>query len=242
MKIFRQLIFLVFISIGTFLQAQHRSNIVSTRQLSVEDGLATPQVICGLQDNNGFIWFGTRNGLNRFDGENFVLFNKENDSLQSNNLLQLATNCGNLMFIIYGDNNINYISYGKVDVMNLTTNKVSSLDKMFPNIPFKEKDVVSMGNDKLGNVFFITKTPDILWFYNSKTGFNKKLDINFWKNPQSEGYPIEAYINNREIMLRKAYEGFNCFMHNDSVVMITLMYKTRGAVSQITADNKPILN
>ncbi|UGU15709.1 response regulator [Sinomicrobium kalidii] len=44
------------------------------KKLQVEDGLSHNSVICMLQDNRGFLWFGTKDGLNRYDGYNFKLF------------------------------------------------------------------------------------------------------------------------------------------------------------------------
>lgn len=38
----------------------------------VEDGLSQNTVMCMLQDKQGFMWFGTWNGLNRFDGYTFT--------------------------------------------------------------------------------------------------------------------------------------------------------------------------
>lgn len=38
------------------------------RHYQVEDGLTYNSVLCTLQDSHGFMWFGTRDGLNRFDG------------------------------------------------------------------------------------------------------------------------------------------------------------------------------
>jgi len=40
--------------------------------LSVEDGLAQESVLAMAQDSDGFMWFGTQNGLSRFDGYRFV--------------------------------------------------------------------------------------------------------------------------------------------------------------------------
>ncbi len=51
------------------------------RHYQVENGLSNNAVICTLQDSKGFIWFGTKDGLNRFDGYSFKVFrNIPNDS------------------------------------------------------------------------------------------------------------------------------------------------------------------
>ena len=36
--------------------------------LGVEDGLSQVSVLDIFQDSDGYIWFGTRNGANRYDG------------------------------------------------------------------------------------------------------------------------------------------------------------------------------
>ena len=49
--------------------------------LGIEQGLSNNSVRCIFQDHNGFMWFGTYDGLNRFDGYEFKVFrNKLNDS------------------------------------------------------------------------------------------------------------------------------------------------------------------
>ena len=40
-----------------------------------EDGLSSNTVYAALQDSKGFMWFGTENGLNRFDGYTFNVYN-----------------------------------------------------------------------------------------------------------------------------------------------------------------------
>lgn len=44
------------------------------RTLSLEHGLNHTNVYSIIQDRRGFIWFGTRNGLNRYDGYTFTLY------------------------------------------------------------------------------------------------------------------------------------------------------------------------
>ncbi len=46
----------------------------SFNHLQVENGLSNNSVLCSLQDDNGFLWFGTKDGLNRFDGYAYKIF------------------------------------------------------------------------------------------------------------------------------------------------------------------------
>ncbi|PWK76624.1 signal transduction histidine kinase [Mucilaginibacter oryzae] len=54
---------------------------VMMKSLSIENGLSNNFVRCIFQDKKGFMWFGTFDGLNRYDGYEFKIFrNKFNDS------------------------------------------------------------------------------------------------------------------------------------------------------------------
>ena len=74
--------------------------IITTRSFTPNDGLASREVFCAIQDNDGFMWFGTRNGLNRYDGKNFKLFTKQKDGLAENKIIQLAKDNHNHLFIV----------------------------------------------------------------------------------------------------------------------------------------------
>lgn len=50
------------------------------KYLSTEDGLSQSIVSDIIQDNDGFIWFGTYNGLNRYDGKTFKVYKGDKDS------------------------------------------------------------------------------------------------------------------------------------------------------------------
>ena len=57
------------------------------RQLSVADGLSDQYVNCIFQDSRGFLWIGTANGLNRYDGYQFTVYDynpADSQSLSSN--------------------------------------------------------------------------------------------------------------------------------------------------------------
>ena len=49
------------------------------KHLEVADGLSSNTVYSIYQDRDGFMWFGTRNGLNRYDGYTFRVFRHLNN-------------------------------------------------------------------------------------------------------------------------------------------------------------------
>jgi ligand-binding sensor domain-containing protein len=73
--------------------------------LTTADGLSQDNVIAILQDRRGFMWFGTGDGLNRYDGNGFVVYkNNPNDpqSLSDNFIRDLVEDDrGNLWVAAY---------------------------------------------------------------------------------------------------------------------------------------------
>src|SRR5690606_825262 len=55
----------------------------------VSEGLSNDAILCSIQDKDGFIWFGTRDGLSRFDGYRFKNFfhQSENEKSLGSNLV-----------------------------------------------------------------------------------------------------------------------------------------------------------
>ena len=53
------------------------------RHYQVENGLSNNAVICSIQDKKGFLWFGTKDGLDRFDGYTFKIFRNDPDDERS---------------------------------------------------------------------------------------------------------------------------------------------------------------
>lgn len=70
--------------LSTIVQAQ--IYIPDFKNITITEGLSHNTVRCIQKDEKGFMWFGTYDGLNRFDGINFKIYkNKSADSLSLNN-------------------------------------------------------------------------------------------------------------------------------------------------------------
>ena len=52
-------------------------------RLTTEDGLSSNQIYNVVQDNHGFMWFATANGLNRYDGASVKVYRHDPDDPSS---------------------------------------------------------------------------------------------------------------------------------------------------------------
>src|SRR5215211_7366480 len=89
MKIFRLLLCLI---ATTFFEGA-KAQPYYFKHYEVEHGLSNNTVLCSVQDRKGFMWFGTIDGLNRFDGYTFKTFRKDpadSNSLGNNSVYSLC--------------------------------------------------------------------------------------------------------------------------------------------------------
>jgi len=58
------------------------------KKFSIKEGLSQSQVMAITQDKMSYLWVGTRNGLNRFDGSEFIHYSKFSHSVFSSNSIR----------------------------------------------------------------------------------------------------------------------------------------------------------
>lgn len=66
-------IFCIFLFISSIFQSSF-SQSLNFSSLTVNDGLSQNAVLSVVQDGNGFMWFGTQDGLNRYDAKSFKVY------------------------------------------------------------------------------------------------------------------------------------------------------------------------
>ncbi len=67
------LLFTLFDSVA-FARDTNSRNTIRFERLSLEQGLSHATALSIIQDRQGFMWFATQDGLNRYDGYHFKLF------------------------------------------------------------------------------------------------------------------------------------------------------------------------
>ncbi len=129
-------ILLQVISLGVFSQKQ----LIRFEHLSTDQGLSQSNVICILQDSRGFMWFGTRDGLNKYDGYNFTVYKHEagNPHSLSNNFIRaiietrngdvwIGTQGGGLCLYNRGKNRFTSFRYDPKNNSGISNDFVTSL-------------------------------------------------------------------------------------------------------------------
>lgn len=100
--------FLLFIFV-LFSNSIHGQKAISFNHLSMENGLSQNSVMAIAQDKNQFIWFGTRGGLNRYDGYRFKVYtNTEKENGISDNSIVCIITAKNGSIIVGTENGLNF--------------------------------------------------------------------------------------------------------------------------------------
>ncbi len=192
-------------------------------QLDINDGLSQNNVLCVLQDSRGFMWFGTRDGLNKYDGYKFTLYrNKETDksSISGNFISAIAEDKEGNIWVATGKNGLN--------CFNRSTEKFTRYSREGKNqFYISSNQLQSVTIDSGGNVWIGTADAgmDML---NTATGTRIHYSSN--KNDStslSENNIINIYEDSRKNIWVAVYGGglnllnrksntFTRFRHNKS--------------------------
>lgn len=133
-KKYLYVIILLLISINNYAQ----NFDIRFKRISIEDGLSQSTVTSITQDDLGFIWFGTYEGLNRYDGYKFVVY--KNDIQDSSSI------SGNWITSIFIDAQQQFWVGTDGDGLNLFNRKQEKFIA-FPNLEFKSVNAIEQINE-----------------------------------------------------------------------------------------------
>ncbi len=145
--LFRYLLIHLFCFSGSFCFAQFQPPVFEN--ISTKDGLSHSSVNYILQDHVGFMWFATYNGLNKYDGNTFKVYqknSKDRTSISSNDI-----------FFIYEDHS------GNIWIINSVTglDRFDPITETFENFShdpgnpesISSNDIYQVTEDSRGNVW-----------------------------------------------------------------------------------------
>lgn len=162
------------------------------RTMDIRNGLSQNTVYQILQDKKGFMWFGTKDGLNRYDGLSFRIYKKENSGLGKNFITALYEDHeGNIWIGTDGGVFIYDPVQDSFEAFNLLSDKETSI-----------RDFVTMiGSDEENNIWISVENQGLFcYIYKEKRMLNHLHDsatanvTRFWINGNSCW--VAAYADN----------------------------------------------
>ncbi|MCP4293317.1 MAG: hypothetical protein GY780_15945 [bacterium] len=152
------LLFLAFI-FALQIQAAFAIENVRFKRLSVVDGLSQSSVEAIVQDQEGFIWIGTEDGLNRYDGYSFKHFRHDPDDPSS-----IATS--NVMRLHLGNNGQLWVgTYSK------GLDRYDPQTETFTHFPHDPLDPNSLSGDRVRSI--CEDATGTLWVGTLNNGLNR---------------------------------------------------------------------
>jgi len=183
--------------------------IITKHHFSVEDGLASREVTAAIEDRDGFMWFGTSNGLSRYDGNSFKTFTKQNFGLLQNEIASLSVDKYNHLIIEFYNKDLNLKKNGDIQIIDLNNYTLHTLESAYSKLPFKAKDVVWMANDVNKNMFFVTANPFKVWKNDNLNGFKLLGELPAWNTNkritdiESTEMTKSSIVQNGSMILKK---------------------------------------
>ncbi|UHG93766.1 hybrid sensor histidine kinase/response regulator transcription factor [Spirosoma oryzicola] len=132
-----------------------------------EQGLAHREVNAILQDRQDFMWFGTRFGLNRFDGTTFTTYTRGKNGLGFDDIQSIAQDADGLLWLLGPEGK------SAITIFNPLTGVATSFEKRFNQTRRNHPPVlpqIRLLNSPDGTIFFIDYQPAKLNVYHPKSG------------------------------------------------------------------------
>ncbi len=179
MKLYKNTLIKVLIIISltintTMILAQNNS--IKFEHLSIEEGLSQSTINCILQDKQGFMWFGTIDGLNKYDGYEITIYQHQPDnpySISGNTVNVLFEDSKGLIWI--GTQNKG------ISIYNRIKNKFYSINYLHSkNLTPRMLNVTAIAEDHTKNMWIGTQ--EGLFLLNRST----KIVLDFHPNPASK--------------------------------------------------------
>lgn len=140
-------------------------------RLSVEKGLSQATVYCTYQDSQGYIWIGTEDGLNKYDGYSFDIYKYDptDTSTLSNNIIRCIFEDSQKNLWIGTDNGLNKLdptngSFRRY--LNIPGNKNSLSNNLISSITQDKQGTIWIGTGNGLNAFNVTSGIFTTYYHN----------------------------------------------------------------------------
>jgi hypothetical protein len=205
------ILLLVFITFS--LTAQH-SYIPTEHTFTTKDGLSSDKIHVLHKGSQGFIWIGTENGLDRFDGQSFKHFNPTNQPQMTINRVQnIIEDEDNYLWLVEDNETFEHAYQSpEINLFNNYTGHWTTLEERFgDDLPFEVDDIRFIQQLTDGSIFIFTRDNHKGYFY------SKENDFTAISIPRKVKYISEVLIQKEGTLLVEggitATKGYNWYIY-----------------------------
>lgn len=150
--------------------AEAQQFAASVQHYGPENGLSHREINAILQDQRGFMWFGTKFGLNRFDGLKFTTYTKDRNGLDFDEIQSIAEDADGLLWIMgaYTESKV------PITLFNPLTGTAVSFNEKFKKSPLDNSlnTRQKLFGSSDGTIFFANYQPATLVSYHPRSGLH----------------------------------------------------------------------
>ncbi len=205
---YKVITYFLYLFLTSLILAQERD--IQFQHFTVDDGLSSNTVLCLLEDSRGFLWIGTYDGLNKYDGYKFTIYkNSPYDSLSiSDNMI------GALHEDKYGNIWAGCGWGGGLNKFNRDTEKFTRYlhDPENPSSISSDR-IRSIDSDNTGNLWIGTEDAGLEYYE-----LDKEIFHHFRHNPddqfslRSDLIYVVYVDNNNQLWVGTGNNGFHKFI------------------------------
>ena len=154
--------------------AHSQNYIPKVTTYTTEDGLSSNEIYAIHKDARGFMWIGTHYGLNRFDGQEFKVYTRENTPELDFNVINniLEDDKGNLWLVKNQDKYQYAYTAIAINIFNIYSGSIHTLEAHFGNdLPFEIADLTFVKQLSNGTIFIHCRATKKAFLYRSDSGF-----------------------------------------------------------------------
>jgi two-component sensor histidine kinase len=217
--------FFFLILLGYADYGQESNYSVYKRIYTYIDGIPGQEVVCGTQDKFGYLWFGTNNGLCRYDGSRFISFTQKLYGLRGRRILNLVTDDSLGLIITYSELGSSVKSDVNRDVINISTFQVKPIEKYYSNLPFKAEQIGSIKKRHGQKQLYFNLSSNNVWLFSSQTGFTHKIKQPLRIFEFNDFFPEKKLKINKSSLKEAESKKRNVILYNDSTIELSTLFK-----------------
>ncbi len=215
------IILTLFLAYRPFLCAYPDMQHATTYLFTTENGLSSTKVTSILQEKRNFLWIGTEDGLNKFNGYNFTIYKKipgDTLSLISNHITALFQDSRERLWVATIEG-LEYYDYSHDGFVNVSLNQ--------PDHIIKQNECTDIAEDSKGNLWFTVSGYGVLRYSS-----DKNESTLFSPSPEQ---PLSTICSNYIRSVAEDKEGKMWFASQDNG--LSVYDPTNGTIKNYNTEN-----